>query len=178
MNTFIQSLTYFRIIAGPLIFILITVPNWFGWALILFILASATDYWDGYLARKYNHESVLGEILDPIADKILLVFLLFAISVLIDSFAFSLISTLIIAREFWVSALRDYNSRTGASKATSVTMLAKIKTTIQFIAIFSFLVSIYLQNSLIEFIAHLILFLSLIISIQTALNYSINSFKS
>lgn len=178
MNIFIQSLTYFRMIAGPLIFILIIVSNWFGWALILFILASASDYWDGYLARKYNYESMLGEILDPIADKILLVFLLFAISVIVNSFAFSLISTLIIAREFWVSALRDYNARTGTSKATAVTMLAKIKTAVQFIAIFLFLTSLYLQNSLIELIAHFVLFLSLIISIQTAFNYSINSFKS
>ena len=75
MFNFIQFLTYFRIISAPIIFLLVVIFNSYGWALILFIFASSTDYWDGYLARKYNFESVLGEVVDPIADKILITFI-------------------------------------------------------------------------------------------------------
>ena len=58
--------------------------------LLLFFLAGLTDYFDGYLARKYNAESQLGEILDPIADKILIVFILIGLSVDLDSFVIAL----------------------------------------------------------------------------------------
>ena len=71
-------------------------------ALILFIFASITDYFDGYLARKYDKVSVLGEILDPIADKLLIVFLLFAISIFLSSEFIAFVSSVIIAREIWV----------------------------------------------------------------------------
>jgi CDP-diacylglycerol--glycerol-3-phosphate 3-phosphatidyltransferase len=74
MNYFIQSLTYFRILISPIIFLLITVYDSYGWALFLFFLASISDYWDGFLARKYKLESIIGAVLDPIADKILITF--------------------------------------------------------------------------------------------------------
>jgi phosphatidylglycerophosphate synthase len=54
-------------------------PDGYLLALILFFLAGITDYFDGYLARKYNAVSQLGEILDPIADKILILFVLFGL---------------------------------------------------------------------------------------------------
>jgi len=64
MSLFIQFLTWFRIISAPVIFLLITFFHMYGWALILFLLASSSDYWDGFLARKYNLESVVGAVLD------------------------------------------------------------------------------------------------------------------
>ena len=79
------------------------------------------------LARKYNAESQLGEILDPIADKILIVFILIGLSVDLDSFLIVFLGSLIIAREIGVSALRDYSSRNNKSHKTKVTYLAKIK---------------------------------------------------
>ena len=69
MNYFIQFLTYFRIFIAPIIFLLITFYNLYGWALFLFILASISDYWDGFLARKYKLESIIGAVLDPIQIK-------------------------------------------------------------------------------------------------------------
>jgi phosphatidylglycerophosphate synthase len=86
-------------------------------------------------------------------------------------------SCLIITREFWVSALRDFNSRNMNVSATKVTFIAKLKTTIQFIAIFLFLTSFYFGNFFVQFIANFVLFLSLILSIQSALKYSIDTFK-
>ena len=59
-----------------LIFILITFSEKYYLMLFLFFYASVTDYFDGYLARKYDSQSLIGEILDPIADKILDIFVL------------------------------------------------------------------------------------------------------
>ena len=128
MNFFIQFLTYSRILVSPIIFLFITFFDFYGWALILFVLASISDYWDGYLARKYNLESALGEVLDPIADKILVTFLILALSIELASVFFAFVGGLILIREFWVSALRDFNGRTGNLKATKVTFVAKLKT--------------------------------------------------
>ena len=80
MSLLINFITVSRIIFGAIIYILLTKTELYWHACILFFIASITDYFDGFLARKYNLVSQLGEILDPIADKVLIVFLLFAIS--------------------------------------------------------------------------------------------------
>ena len=95
------------------------------------MLASLTDFLDGYLARKTGNTSVLGEILDPIADKLLIVFVLIGLSLNLSSFYVGFFASMIIAREIWVAALRDYNARSMRSDRTKVTFLAKIKTTVQ-----------------------------------------------
>ncbi len=177
MNLFIQLLTYFRIIAAPAIFILITVLNFYGWALLLFMLASASDYWDGFLARRYKLESTVGAVLDPIADKILVTFLILALSIELSSIFVGFAGGLILAREFWVGALRDLNARNQNTEATKVSPLAKIKTTIQFIALLSFLLGLYLNNMLIIFLSNFFLFLSLIITLQTGVSYTMATFK-
>ena len=177
MNFFVQSLTYFRIIAAPILFILITYFDFYGAALILFIVASSSDYWDGYLARKYNLESELGAILDPIADKILVTFLILALAIELNSIFIGFLGGLVLVREFWVGALRDVNARQDNQEATRVTQLAKIKTTIQFLTFNSFLLGLYLGNTLILFISNFLLFLALIITLQTGLSYTMSTFK-
>ena len=177
MNYLIQSFTYFRILISPVIFLLITLYDSYGWALFLFFLASISDYWDGFLARKYHLESVIGEVLDPIADKILLVFIIFALSLELSSVFVGLVGGIIIAREFWVAALRDLNARQNNSEATKVTLLAKIKTGTQFLSFFSYLVGLVLNHSLILFISNFFLFLALIVTLQTGFSYTVATFK-
>jgi CDP-diacylglycerol--glycerol-3-phosphate 3-phosphatidyltransferase len=177
MNYIIQSLTYFRILAAPIIFALIVVLNMYGMALILFILASVSDYWDGFLARKYKLESLLGAILDPIADKILITFLILALSIELDSNFFGFAGGLMLVREFWVGALRDINARQNNTDATRVTYWAKMKTTIQFVTFASFLLGLFLNNALILFVSNLFLILAVIITFQTGLSYTIETFK-
>jgi Phosphatidylglycerophosphate synthase len=70
MLKIVNLITLSRIILAPIILVFLILDNYLL-CLLLFVLASITDYLDGYLARKYNAESQLGEILDPIADKIL-----------------------------------------------------------------------------------------------------------
>ena len=177
MNNFIQILTYFRIIAGPIIFFLTVVFQSYGIALSILLLASASDYWDGYLARKYSLTSELGEILDPIADKILITFVLLALVLALDSIFFAFLGSLILAREFWVGALRDFNARNGNEAATTVTYLAKIKTTIQLVTFCWILTGLYFNSALMIFLGNFFLFLALIITMQTGLSYTIATFR-
>jgi len=177
MSLFINLITVSRIVFGAIIFVLLTRTEMYWYAFILFFIASITDYFDGYLARKYNLVSQLGEILDPIADKILIVFLLFALSVNLTSYYIGFVSALIITREIWVGALRDFNARQNKSDATKVTFLAKIKTTIQLFTISTYLLGLGMNNMLVILVADILLFLSLIITIYTGFIYSLNTLK-
>jgi len=177
MSHFIQFLTYFRILIAPVIFLLITLGDLYSWALCLFLLASISDYWDGFLARKFNLESTIGEVLDPIADKILVTFIILALSIELSSMFIGMVGGLMLVREFWVGALRDINARQGTSDSTKVSFLAKIKTSVQFITFSSYLIGLVLNSSLILFLSNFLLFLSLIITFQTGLSYTIATFK-
>ena len=177
MAIFINLLTISRMALGALIFILLTRTEMYWIAFVLFFIASTTDYFDGYLARKYNHVSKIGEILDPIADKILIVFLLFAISVNLTSYYIAFASAIIITREIWVGALRDFNARQNKSDATKVTFLAKTKTTIQISTISVYLLGLALNNMFIILLADMFLVVSLLITLYTGYQYTISSFK-
>jgi len=177
MNFLIQSLTFYRLISGPIIFCLLLLTPQYGLALVIFILASLSDYFDGYLARKYKLESSLGEILDPIADKILILFLLFALAIYFQSIFISFVGSLMLTREFWVSGLRDYNARNENISATNVSFLAKIKTTVQFCSFGGYLLGIFLGNALMVFISNFLLFASMLIAIYTAISYTQASFR-
>ena len=146
-------------------------------ALLLLVLASASDYWDGYLARRYSLTSILGAVLDPIADKILITFTVIALSLDLGSSYIAFLGSIMLAREYWVSALRDLNAREGNTNATKVTFLAKIKTAIQLGTFCFYLLGLYLNNALIVFLANFFLFIALIITLQTGLSYTIATFK-
>jgi hypothetical protein len=82
-----------------------------------------------------------------------------------------------LARDFWISALRDLNARNGISNATNVTLMAKTKTSIQFIAITGFLAGLYFDKALIIFLSDFFLVLAMLLSLQTGFQYSIQSLK-
>ena len=177
MSLFINLITVSRMVFGAIIFVLLTRTELYWYAFSLFFLASITDYFDGYLARKYNLVSQLGEILDPIADKILIVFLLFGITVNLTSYYIGFLSAFIITREIWVGALRDFNARQQNVNATRVTFLAKIKTTIQLFTISTYLLGLAMNNMVIVLIADIMLFLSFIVTVYTGWVYTLNTFK-
>ena len=130
-------LTLLRLLAAPAVavmFLYFTRPyaDWF--ALVLFIGAAVTDWFDGYLARAWKQETKLGTMLDPIADKAMVVIALMVI-VAFSSWSPWLVlpATLILFREVFVSGLREYLG--DVSGTLKVTNLAKWKTTLQMIAI-------------------------------------------
>jgi len=88
------------------------------------------------------------------------------------------IGAIIITREIWVGALRDLNARNGKSKATKVTFLAKIKTTIQLFTISIYLFGLALNNMLMIIFGDILLFMSLFITLYTGYIYTLNTFKN
>ena len=177
MIALINTLTLIRIFIGIIIFGLLILHNYYLLSFILFFIAGLTDYLDGKLARKYNSSSQIGEIIDPIADKILIVFLLFGLALNLSSFLIGFLGSLIIAREIWVSALRDFNSRNNNQSATKVTYIAKIKTTIQLFTISIYLLGLASSLMLLIVIGDLFLIISTLITIYTGFLYTLSTFK-
>ena len=176
MTYFVNSITVLRILLAPIILIFLISGNYLV-CTMLFFLAGLTDYFDGYLARKYQSESQLGEILDPIADKILIVFILIGLLVVLDSYLIAVLSSFIIAREIGVAALRDYSARNNISERTSVTFLAKTKTSIQLFSIGSYLFALTFNLNLLIIISDFLLIIAALITLYTGYQYTFNVFK-
>ena len=102
-------------------------------ATVLFVVFAATDWLDGYLARKLNQTSAFGAFLDPVADKFLVCASLLVLVQLGRADVF--VALIIIGREIAISALREWMAQIGASKSVAVHMLGKLKTTAQMVAI-------------------------------------------
>lgn len=133
-------LTWLRIVAIPLLIAVYYLPA--GWAspherdviaTLLFMAAGLTDWADGYLARKLNQTSAFGAFLDPVADKLMVAAALVLLVQLgrIDA----IVAVIIIGREITISALREWMAKIGAAKSVAVSMLGKVKTTAQMLAI-------------------------------------------
>ncbi len=131
-----NKLTVSRIAVIPIIILLLFVPHgWAAWtALLLFTLAGVTDWLDGYLARRDNQVTKIGQFLDPIADKLLVsaVILVLVSTQQISGLAV-LPAIVILMREVAVSGLREFLA--GIQVSVPVSRLAKWKTTIQLIAL-------------------------------------------
>lgn len=131
-------LTWARIVAIPLIVGVFYLPQVEGptrnlIATVMFIVFAATDWLDGWLARKLNQTSAFGAFLDPVADKFLVCASLL-ILVQLDRVN-ALVALVIIGREIAISALREWMAQIGASRSVAVHMIGKVKTTVQMVAI-------------------------------------------
>ena len=102
-------------------------------ATIIFVVAALTDWFDGYLARRWNQTSSFGAFLDPVADKLMVAGALLLLVELGRTTA--VIAFIIIGREIAISALREWMAQIGASKSVAVSSLGKVKTIAQMIAI-------------------------------------------
>ncbi|WP_075184662.1 CDP-diacylglycerol--glycerol-3-phosphate 3-phosphatidyltransferase [Teredinibacter haidensis] len=132
-----NQLTLVRIVFIPLLVAIYYSP--FEWrfllSAVLFGLAGITDALDGYIARKYNLTTPFGAFLDPVADKLMVAV---ALALLIESHAdiwFTLPATVIICREIVISALREWMAELGKRATVAVSIIGKVKTTLQIVAI-------------------------------------------
>jgi len=133
-------LTWLRILAIPLLLAVFYIPS--GWlkpheqnllATVLFVAAALTDWADGYLARKLNQTSAFGAFLDPVADKLMVAAALIILVQL--GRADAVVAAIIIGREITISALREWMAQLGAGANVAVSMIGKIKTSAQMVAI-------------------------------------------
>src|SRR3954464_10026843 len=133
-------ITLSRIILIPLIIGIYYLPyDWLSdhgknaTATAVFILAAATDWLDGYLARRLNQMSAFGEFLDPVADKLIVTGALIILVYLqrVDM----LVALIIIGREIGISALRKWMAKVGQAKSVAVAFIGKLKTVAQMVAI-------------------------------------------
>ncbi|WP_019140891.1 CDP-diacylglycerol--glycerol-3-phosphate 3-phosphatidyltransferase [Noviherbaspirillum massiliense] len=133
-------LTWVRVALIPLVVGVFYLPDaWLspvakgGASTAVFIIAAVTDWFDGFLARRWNETSAFGAFLDPVADKLMVAG---ALLVLVEfDRVNAVVAFIIIGREITISALREWMAQIGAAKSVAVSSLGKIKTTAQMIAI-------------------------------------------
>ncbi len=171
-------LTIGRIIIVPIFVLTFFIPGFFGDLIpfFLFVLASFTDYLDGLLARLFKEESKLGELLDPIADKILVAAALILLVMNGTIKNYEVIAAIIIlTREILISGLREFLAKT--SMSIQVTSLTKLKTLLQMLSI-AILLTGESGNKLINFqdynaqtVGIILLWLSAFLTLYTGYDY-------
>ena len=158
-------------------FLLLDVKIVYFVSFILFILAALSDFLDGWIARKKSQESEIGRILDPVADKLLVILTLVPILINFNHILIYFPSIIIIFREILVSGLRE--SLKSNDLILEVTKLSKWKTASQLIAVSSLLLSLSFPilsfpiwiNNLPLFLGLIFIWLASILSIFTGFNY-------
>ena len=174
-----NMLTYGRIVAVPVIVFCFFIEgqlkssDWARWvALSIFVVASITDYLDGYLARAWQQQSNIGRMLDPIADKLLVASCLLLLAADGTIAGWTLWAAIIIlCREILVSGLREYLADLKVS--VPVTQLAKWKTTIQMVAV-GFLLAGSAGDKIVPYISQTgiaLLWLAALLTLYTGYDY-------
>jgi cardiolipin synthase (CMP-forming) len=168
-------LTYARCAAVPVVAGLLFWPyeSWARWAaLVVFVAAAITDFFDGYLARAWSQQSSLGRMLDPIADKLIVsavILMLVADHTIAGATLWAAI--VILCREILVSGLREYLAELRVS--VPVTRLAKWKTTLQLVAV-GFLICGEAGDLIVPVVTQLgiaLLWLSALLTLYTGWDY-------
>ena len=131
------ALTLLRILLMPVLVVVFYLP--YDWSRpacsILFGIAGATDWADGYLARRLNQQSRFGAFLDPVADKVMVAVVLVLLIEAHPHAWVTLPAMIIIGREIVVSALREWMAEIGQRKVVAVSFVGKLKTTAQITAL-------------------------------------------
>lgn len=135
---------------------------------IIFLIASITDWIDGFLARKLKQTTKFGKFLDPVADKIVVIISLIIIIEHFHIWFITFPASIIIVREIIISALREWMAKIGKSKKVSVSLIGKIKTFIQMLSLFSLL---WEPNVFIKIMGIIILYIASIITLFSMINY-------
>lgn len=135
-------LTWLRVALIPLVVGVFYLPN--SWlspfekglaSTAVFVIAAITDWFDGFLARRWNQSTAFGAFLDPVADKLMVAGALLVVMEFRQVEYIAIIAFIIIGREITISALREWMAQIGASKSVAVSSLGKIKTAAQMVAI-------------------------------------------
>ena len=169
-------LTWFRILMIPVfiaVFYLsdetLSVHNKHLVSTLIFAAAAFTDWLDGYLARKLNQTSAFGAFLDPVADKLMVTAALIVLVKL--GYVDALIAFIIIGREIAISALREWMAQLGSSKSIAVSMIGKVKTSFQMIAILLLLYHESVLNFSADKLGTLLIYIAALLTLWSMVYY-------
>ena len=141
-------------------------------ATVLFTFAGITDWFDGYLARKLGQQSLLGAILDPLADKLMVVVVLILLVADNPQNNWLLFSTvIIITREIFIATLREWMAGQGEGSKVAVSFAGKIKTTVQMIALGFLIFKHDIMGLPVYLIGIILLVLAAFLTIISMINY-------
>lgn len=130
-------LTLLRLILIPICVVIYYVPAHWAYMVtaILFTIAAVTDWFDGYLARKWGQTTPFGAFLDPVADKLIVAAALVVLVERHETVWLTIPAVIIIGREIVISALREWMAEVGKRSSVAVNMIGKVKTAVQMTSI-------------------------------------------
>jgi len=146
--------------------------NWYAAGVL--VLAGVSDGIDGYLARKWNQETKLGSFLDPVADKLLVVSTLIAISFILGSIVVASCAIIITAREVYISALREFVAIETSGDTIKVSQTGKIKTFLQMVSITGL---VWAPNEPLFTLAHWLLYAATILTVYSMYEYTMRTLE-
>lgn len=173
-----NTLTAIRILLIPVFVILFYTPikNHQLMAMGVFIIAAITDWLDGFLARYLNQTSRLGAFLDPVADKLIVLSALLICATKFTSPLFVVPALIMLCREIFITALREWMAEVGKRAKIRVSIIGKIKTCLQMIAL-CFFISQPNQNSKLIITGYVIFYIAAMLTIWSMIVYTRISFK-
>ncbi|MGR9051222.1 MAG: CDP-diacylglycerol--glycerol-3-phosphate 3-phosphatidyltransferase [Gammaproteobacteria bacterium] len=167
------NLTLLRIGLIPLLAVVFYLP-WEQARLactVIFIVAGVTDWLDGYLARKMGQETPFGAFLDPVADKLMVAFVLVLIVQQDGSPYLAIPSAIIIGREITIASLREWMAELGQRAKVKVSQLGKWKTTAQMVAIALLLYERNIAGIPVKTLGYCLLYLAAMLTLWSMINY-------
>src|SRR5690625_621386 len=174
-----NSLTLLRVAFIPVFIVLFYLP--FTWSYyasaVVFILAAITDWLDGFLARRLQQMTKFGAFLDPVADKLIVVTALilllqdYAVTHPRSSMLFAVAVVIIIGREIVISALREWMAELGSRASVAVSMVGKLKTTLQMIAIIVLLAFNPSQYPMLHYVGVLLVYAAAALTLWSMIVY-------
>lgn len=134
-------LTLFRVVLIPFFVLAFYMP--YEWAptvcALIFVFAAITDWFDGYLARRWKQTTRFGAFLDPVADKVMVAIALVLVTEHFHAWWITLPAATMIAREIIISALREWMAEIGKRSSVAVSWIGKVKTTAQMLSLVALL---------------------------------------
>ena len=178
MWTIPNIITLIRVLLIP-VFVVVYFLDW-KWAhqagAFIFWLAAITDWFDGYLARKLQQSTAFGAFLDPVADKLIVATALLLITHSYASTLVTIPAILLLAREVYVSALREWMGQQGLQDTVKVSFMGKAKTTTQMLALIGLLSDLeYFMGIPIYWVTlgYVLLYFSAVLSLWSMVTYTL-----
>lgn len=163
-------LTLFRVILIPFFVLAFYLP--FVWApflcALIFCVAAITDWFDGFLARRWNQSTRFGAFLDPVADKVLVAIALVLVAEHYHSWWVTLPAATMIAREIIISALREWMAEIGKRSRVAVSWIGKFKTSAQMLALIGML---WRPNPTVEYAGITLFFIAAVLTFWSMFQY-------